>query len=126
MNIDRFDSDFWVRWENDFFRIYFQKDWVEVEPEIPIIKFQIQVPDDSDFFATVNVLVDNRIDNLESDEYVETIKPSLERIIFGFDNYKIEENSEEHITFYNISYTSKQEGVNLAHNQYEQIVDSLQ
>lgn len=117
-NNDLFNPEFWESWENDDFRILILKDWEEVKPELPIVKFQIQVPDDYDYFATINVMVDNRIDNMQPDEFVETIKPSLERMIFGFDNYKLLKNTDEHISYYEISYTSMQEGIKLFHNQY--------
>jgi len=116
--LDRFDPNFWKAWQNDDFKIFHQKDWIVIEPALPIIKYQISVPEDFYYFATANVIIDIRNDDLSNNEYLDSIKNNLPKMILGFDNYSVDENTDEHITYYKINYTSKQEGIDLHHEQY--------
>ena len=116
--IDRYSADFWEVWQEDDFIIYYQKDWVNLEPSFPIIKFQAEVPEDFEYYASVNVVVDVRNDNLPEEEYISSVKDNLGKFITGLDNLTINRNTDEHFVFHEISYTSNQEGFLIQHTQY--------
>ena len=118
--IDRFDPDFWRSFDDDNFRIFYQIDWViEEEPVMPIIKFQMSVPEDFDYFAQVSVEVMELNVQYSLDEQTKNLRANIHNMVNGLDNLEIRKNTDEHLPFLEVSYTGTIEGVTLQYVQYQ-------
>jgi hypothetical protein len=118
--IDRFDSEFWSVWQNDEFKIFYPKDWViNEEPLMPIIKFQIEVPEDFDYYANVSVEVFEMNTKYSLNEQMKNLESNIPNLINGLDNFTIIKNTDEHISFLEVLYTGVIEGIIFQYSQYQ-------
>ena len=119
-HIDRFNPDYWRSYNDENFRIFYQQDWiVEEEPTMPIIKFQMSVPDDFEYFAQVGVEVLELNVQYSLDEQMKNFKANIHNMINGLDNLVIEKNMDEHLPYLEIAFTGIIEGVVLQYAQYQ-------